>query len=54
MKQYLESQRKWMQVETLPSYSPDLNPDDALWSNIKVQKFPTVVLPDMASVLSLK
>jgi transposase len=34
MKQYLESQRSWLQVETLPGYSPDLNPVEDSWGNI--------------------
>ena len=38
MKQYLESQRGWLEVETLPGYSPDLNPVEDLWSNIKGQE----------------
>jgi putative transposase len=38
MKLYLESQRSWLQVEALPGYSPDLNPVEDLWSNIKGQE----------------
>jgi hypothetical protein len=38
MKQYLESQRSWLEVETLPGYSPDLNPVEDLWGNIKGQE----------------
>ena len=38
MKQYLESQRGWLQVEMLPGYSPDLNPVEDLWGNIKGQQ----------------
>ncbi len=38
MKQYLESQRVWLQIETLPGYSPDLNPVEDLWGNIKGQE----------------
>jgi transposase len=38
MKQYLESQRNWLQAETLPGSSPDLNPVKDLWSNIKGQE----------------
>jgi hypothetical protein len=38
MKQYLESQRGRLQVETLPGYSPDLKPVEGLWSNIKGQE----------------
>lgn len=35
MKQYLESQSNWLQVEMLPGYSPDLNPVEDLWGNLK-------------------
>jgi hypothetical protein len=42
MKQYLESQRSWLQVEMLPGYSPDLNPVEDLWST-KVRNWPTAV-----------
>jgi len=35
MKQYLESQRSWLQVEMLPGYSPDLNPVEDLWGNVQ-------------------
>ena len=38
MKQHLESQRSWLQVEMLPGYSPDLNPVEDLWGNVKGQE----------------
>ena len=38
MKQYLESQRSLLQVEMLPGYSPDLNPVEDLWGNVKGQE----------------
>lgn len=38
MKQYLESQRRWLTVEMLPGYSPDLNPVEDLWGNVKGQE----------------
>ena len=38
MKQYLESQRSWLEVESLLGYSPDLNPVEDLWGNIKGQE----------------
>jgi hypothetical protein len=38
MKTYLESQRDWLKVEVLPGYSPDLNPVESLWGNIKGQE----------------
>ncbi len=30
-----EADCKWLQVEYLPSYAPDLNPIEGLWSHIK-------------------
>ncbi|MGC9293537.1 MAG: IS630 family transposase [Acidobacteriaceae bacterium] len=38
MKQYLEGQRGWLRVEMLPGYSPDLNPVEDLWGNVKGQE----------------
>lgn len=38
MKEYLKSQRRWLHVELLPGYSPDLNPVESLWGNIKGQE----------------
>ncbi len=38
MKEYLRSQRHWLQQERLPGYAPDLNPVEDLWSNIKGQE----------------
>lgn len=38
MKQYLEGQQSWLQVEMLPGYSPDLNPVEDLWGNVKGQE----------------
>ena len=38
MKQYLESQRGWLQVEMLPGYSPDLNPVKDLWATSTPQR----------------
>ena len=35
MKEYLQKQQEWLQVERLPGYSPDLNPVESLWGNIK-------------------
>ena len=38
MRQYLESQSDWLKVEMLPGYSPDLNPVEDLWGNLKGQE----------------
>ena len=35
MKQFLVSQRDWLQIEWLPGYAPDLNPTEGVWNNIK-------------------
>jgi transposase len=32
---WLRRQRSWLVVERLPGYAPDLNPVEALWSNLK-------------------
>ena len=32
---WLRRQRYWLVVERLPGYAPDLNPVEALWSNLK-------------------
>lgn len=38
MKDYLGRQKKWLHVERLPGYAPDLNPVEDLWGNIKGQE----------------
>jgi len=35
MKAYLGSQRRWLVVERLPAYAPELNPVEKLWANLK-------------------
>ena len=35
MKRYLTSQRRWLVVERLPAYAPELNPVEKLWANLK-------------------
>jgi transposase len=35
MRTWLRRQRSWLVVEPLPSYAPDLNPVEALWSSLK-------------------
>jgi len=38
MQAYLKNQRPWLREERLPGYSPDLNPVETLWGNIKGQE----------------
>jgi transposase len=35
MKAYVSSQRRWLVVERLPAYAPELNPVETLWANVK-------------------
>jgi transposase len=35
MAAWLRQQRHWLVVEPLPGYAPELNPVEALWSNLK-------------------
>ena len=35
MRHWLGRQRAWLVTERLPGYAPDLNPVEALWSNLK-------------------
>ena len=35
MRAWLACQRSWLVVERLPAYAPELNPVEALWSNLK-------------------
>jgi transposase len=35
MHAWLRCQRSWLVVEPLPGYAPELNPVEALWSNLK-------------------
>jgi putative transposase len=35
MQAYIRCQRRWLVVERLPGYAPDLNPVEGLWGNVK-------------------
>jgi hypothetical protein len=35
MQAFLKDQRKWLVVERLPGYAPDLNPVEQVWGNLK-------------------
>ena len=38
MQAHLATERRWLHVERLPGYAPDLNPVETLWSNLKGQE----------------
>jgi transposase len=42
MRTWLARQRHWLVVEPLPAYAPELNPVEALWSNLKGVKLANV------------
>ncbi len=35
MHAFIATQRRWLVVERLPGYAPDLNPVEGLWGNVK-------------------
>jgi DDE superfamily endonuclease len=35
MLDYLDTQKHWLQVVSLPGYAPELNPVEGLWSSLK-------------------
>lgn len=36
---FLETQKLWLTVERMPSYAPELNPPEYLWSSLKAKNF---------------
>lgn len=50
MKEYLQSQRRWLTVERLPGYAPDLNPVETLWGNIKGKELANRCAKDLAEL----
>ena len=38
MTDWLGQQRKWLTVERLPGYAPELNPSEQVWGNLKSQE----------------
>jgi transposase len=50
MKMYMRAQQEWLQVERLPGYSPDLNPVESLWGNIKGKELANQTADDLGEV----
>lgn len=38
MKAWIATQRRWLVVEQLPGYAPDLNPVELVWGNVKARE----------------
>lgn len=50
MTEYLLSQRRWLAVERLPGYAPDLNPIETMWGNIKGKELANRCAKDLAEL----
>ncbi len=50
MTTYLAQQRRWLTVERLPGYAPELNPTEGLWSNLKGQELANLCPEDLDSL----
>ncbi len=42
MRAYLARQRRWLHVERLPGYAPELNPIEQVWGNVKARELANV------------
>jgi hypothetical protein len=54
MKAWIATQRHWLVVERLPAYAPELNPVEALWSNLKGKggELANLTYPNLAGVIA--
>jgi hypothetical protein len=52
MQAWLATQRHWLVTERLPAYAPDLNPVEALWSNIKGQELANLACDTLGEVIT--
>ena len=51
MVRYLATQRRWLRIEWLPAYAPDLNPVEMLWGNVKGQEIANLEVEDTLDVV---
>jgi transposase len=47
VREYLPAQRKWLRVEWLPAYAPELNPLEDVWANLDGRELANFVPDDM-------
>jgi transposase len=50
MNTYLARQRRWLLVEWLPPYAPDLNPVEQIWGNVKGRELANLEAEDVADM----
>jgi transposase len=51
MQAWLHTQRRWLVVERLPAYAPELNPVEGLWSWLKGTQLANLVCPTLQEVV---
>ena len=47
MRDYVADQRRWLTVERLPGYAPELNPVEPIWGNIKRTELANLCAPHL-------
>ena len=52
MRDWLHTQRRWLVVERLPAYAPELNPVEALWANLKGVELANLAGDTLAEVIA--
>ena len=52
MRAWIRAQRSWLVVEQLPSYAPDLNPVETLWTNLKGQELANLATDSLDEVMA--
>jgi hypothetical protein len=52
MQAWLATQRHWLVTARLPAYAPDLDPVEALWSNLKAVELANLTSPTLAEVIA--
>ena len=50
MRGYLVRQRRWLTVEPLPGYAPELNPVEPIWGNLKRTELANVCAEDLGAL----
>jgi hypothetical protein len=52
MRDWLNRQRRWLVVERLPAYAPELNPVEGLWSCLKAVELANLATPTLGQVIT--
>lgn len=50
MTTYLATQRRWLTVDRLPAYAPDLNPVEQVWGNVKTRDLANLCPTDVQAL----